>query len=167
MSLSSGKAMIRLQEMTAAEFAAFVERETPSYAAENVRLGLWSTAEALERARSEFAKLLPKGLATPDHYLRTIVTQDRGERVGEVWYCRRTDESGPHLWIYWIGVEPAYRRRGYGLATLRELEHEARRLGLGRIALHVFGDNTGAQAAYTRAGYLPRNIIMVRQVPER
>ncbi len=39
---------------------------------------------------------------------------------------------------------------------------QAQKRGLSGIALHVFGQNTGAQALYQKLGYLPTNINMFK-----
>jgi GNAT superfamily N-acetyltransferase len=148
--------------MTDTELAAYLASSIPSYAASHVRTGEWSETGSIDRSRTEHERLLPDGVATPDHYLRTIVDPTSGRRVGEVWYHVRRDGGRPQVWIYWIGIEPEFRRHGYAAATFRVVEDEARRLGADRVALHVFGDNAGAQALYSKLGYVATNIVMAK-----
>jgi GNAT superfamily N-acetyltransferase len=154
--------VIRLEPMSAAELAAYLARSIPAYAASHVRTGEWSEAGSLERSRTEHERLLPDGVATADHCLRTIVDATNGRRVGEVWYHVRRDGDRPQVWIYWIGIDPEFRRRGYAEATFHVVEDEARRLGAVRIALHVFGDNPGARALYSKLGYVATNVVMAK-----
>ncbi|PRO67095.1 GNAT family N-acetyltransferase [Alkalicoccus urumqiensis] len=52
-----------------------------------------------------------------------------------------------------MGVAPAYQRRGWGRALLREVECAARTMGLGKLELTVAVPNKGAYALYEQAGY--------------
>ena len=61
-------------------------------------------------------------------------------------------------------VMPEHRRQGHAYGALLALEHEARRLGLTGVALHVFGHNTTAQARYAKLGYSPTNINLFKSL---
>jgi len=148
--------------MTAEELVAYLARSIPEYAAEHVRTGEWTEAEALERSRADHAALLPEGVASPGHFLRTVHDAGTGRRVGEVWYGLRSVGERPE--VYWIGIDPAFRRRGYAAATFRAVEDEARRLGADRLALHVFGANTGARALYETLGFVPVDLVLAKPV---
>jgi ribosomal protein S18 acetylase RimI-like enzyme len=156
--------MIQLVPMTPRELQAFLERSIPEYAAEHVRAGRWRKEDSVERSRAEHEHLLPNGVESPDNYLRTVVDPERGERVGEVWYTLQKQEGWPQLFVYWIGIDENHRRRGYASEVLRKVEEEARRLGASRVALHVFGDNTGARTLYEKLGYSTTNVLMAKPV---
>ncbi len=156
--------MIRVEPMDAARFASFLEESIVRYAEENVRTGRWETAHAVESSRTEHARLLPQGLATPHEYLRTIVAGDPGERVGDLWYSHRSEGGPRQVWIFWIGIDPAHRRRGYAAEALAIVEAEARRLGSTRVGLHVFAFNAGARALYERLGYAATNLVMWKEL---
>ncbi len=65
-------------------------------------------------------------------------------------YPKRRGDWG---WIGSIGVRPAWRRRGLGLALLRESFRRFRRAGETTVALGVDAENpTGAVRLYERAG---------------
>ncbi len=49
-------------------------------------------------------------------------------------------------------VRPAYRRRGYATAILRESLVEARRIGLGEVLVCCDDDNTGSASVIERCG---------------
>jgi ribosomal protein S18 acetylase RimI-like enzyme len=151
--------------MTPAEAESYLARSVEQFAADRVRAGLSERAEALSQARAELDRLLPRGLETPDHYFRAVLDEGTGERVGEVWYALERTGGTTQLFVCWIGIDEAHRRRGFAQATLLLLEGEARRLGVPRIALHVFGHNTGARSLYTKLGYVPTNIRMAKTLP--
>ncbi len=152
--------MIRLEPMAEARFREFWEATIARYADDNVAAGRWAPAGALARSRAEHERLLPKGLATPDEYLRDILDAASGERVGEVWYSHRSEDGPKQIWIFWLGIDPAHRRHGYAEAALAAVEGEARRLGSDRVGLHVFAANTGARALYEKVGFVTTNLVM-------
>ena len=147
--------------MTDAEYAAWVEATVPAYAADKVAAGQWTSDVALEKSRKEFAELLPQGLATPDNHLHTIVDDD-GAPVGILWFAVVTKFGARSAYVFDVGVSPSRRREGHARRAFAALEAEARRLGLHGIALHVFGDNTGAQALYAQLGFRPTNISLFK-----
>jgi len=155
--------MVRLRPMSPTELDVLLERLTPDYAADHVRSGQWDEGDAVARSRREIARLVPEGVRTPNQFLRTIVDDSGDQRVGEVWYALQTMERvRPQVFVYWLGIDLPFRRRGYAAQVLRWMEDEARRLGADRIALHVFADNTGAQALYAREGYVSTNVLMAK-----
>ncbi len=156
--------MARLDPMTPEEYRAFLEWIVPEYANDHVRAGRWRPNDALERSRAEFDQLLPQGVETADHFLRTIHDEQTGTRVGEVWYALRELEGWPMVFVYWIGILKDHRRKGYAAQAFREIESEAKKLGAERIALHVFSDNEGAIAFYRQLGYIPTDLIMSKRV---
>jgi ribosomal protein S18 acetylase RimI-like enzyme len=146
------------------ELQGFLERSIPDYAEAHVRAGRWKPEDAVERSRAEHAQLLPQGVRTPDHYLRTVREGPSGPRVGEVWFALQRQEGWPQLFVYWVGIDPDQRRRGYATEVFRLIEAEAKRLGAARLALHVFGENSGARTLYEKLGYRVTNLIMVKPV---
>jgi ribosomal protein S18 acetylase RimI-like enzyme len=149
--------------MTPEEFRLFLDRSVPDYARSHVQAGRWKESEAVDRSRAEYAQLLPQGIDTPDNFLRTV-QDERGARVGEVWFALRKQEGWPLMFVYWIGIDEAHRRKGYASEVLRVVEGEAKRLGAPRVALHVFGDNVAARALYEKLGYATTNVIMAKPV---
>jgi len=156
-------AKIELVPMTSEQFGAWLPGTIAGYAAEHVRTGRWSEEEALERSREEHHRLLPDGLATPDHHLWNVVPAGGGEAVGMVWF-QALHKPAPSAFIYNIEIYPQFRRRGYAEQAMLELEKEARRLGLESIRLHVFGHNTAARPLYEKLGYVPTNINMLKRL---
>jgi RimJ/RimL family protein N-acetyltransferase len=156
--------VIRVEPMTEARFVGFLEESILRYAEENVRTGRWDAATGVEQSRKEHARLLPQGLATPHEYLRSIFAVDTGDRVGDLWYSYRGEGGPRQVWIFWIGIDPTHRRRGYAAEALRTVEVEARRLGSTRVGLHVFAFNSGARALYEKLGYAPTNVVMWKEL---
>jgi len=154
--------MTTLIPMRPETFPSFVEEAVASYAADNVTAGRWPAAGAEARARTDFDRLLPQGLATPGHHLCEIEDEDMRQSVGFVWFAEVGDEGTRSGFLYSIRVKPEFRGRGYAKAALGQVERLAEGMGLHGIALHVFGFNTGAQALYRSLGYGITGINMVK-----
>jgi ribosomal protein S18 acetylase RimI-like enzyme len=149
--------------MTAAQFEAWLPTAIETYASENVRNGRWSEDEAMQKSRDEHDKLLPDGVATPDHHLWSIVRTSDRQPVGILWINLQKSPR-PTVWVYSIEIEPQFRRRGYAKAAMLRLETEAKRLGAETIRLHVFGHNTAARPLYEQLGYVATNINMAKSL---
>lgn len=159
-------AVTRLEPMSADEFRDSFERAILRVAEENVRRGLWVAGMALEAARSEVNQLLPQGRDTPGFSFSKIVDETTNEKVGETWYAVDSKGGRAHFWVHWIMVEPPFRRRGYGRATLEELATMARGAGADRIGLHVLADNSDALGLYGALGYRPTSLRMARRLTQ-
>lgn len=150
--------------MTESTYAAFVSRSIKDYAEDHIRDGLWSSATALEESAKEFAKLLPEGIKTPDHYLFTVVDEGTQRPVGMVWYMVRPGPQGKTGFIYDIHMDKDARGQGYGTQTLNTLEQDAKSRGVTSLSLHVFGHNEGAFRLYQRTGYRMTHIMMAKDI---
>lgn len=162
-------ARVELVPMTEAEFGAFLAVAVPTYAQDKVAAGNWQRGQALELAAQAFQQLLPNGLATPDHFLFSIVAETGSTPaaqtpVGVLWFA--VGETGPNrtAFLYNLEVYAPFRRRGYGAQALQAFEEKAIQLGLTSIGLHVFGFNRGAQAMYEKMGYIVTNINMAKSL---
>ncbi len=87
-----------------------------------------------------------------------------GETVGNLWLAEREDSFQPGLFVYNVFVEDAHRGRGYGKAAMLVAEEEARRRGLERVALNVFGGNAVARELYLSLGYEENAIAMSKKL---
>ncbi|MCI4367327.1 MAG: GNAT family N-acetyltransferase, partial [Thermoplasmata archaeon] len=134
------------------------------HAAEGVSRGLWTEAACLEASRSDFSQLLPNGQATPGYRFCVLLSGDPPTRVGETWFNVQSKGGKVHLWVDWLWIDPAFRRRGLGRQALRCLEDEAARSGADRIGLHVFAENAPAIALYTGLGYAPTSFRMAKPI---
>ncbi len=150
-----------LVPMTEAEFSAYADEAVPAYAAEKVAAGQWAPDEALALSRRSLAELLPQGLRTPDHHLYTV-RDGEGVAVGVLWMAVQARAGVRIAYVYDVAIRAGHRRRGHAQRAFAALEEEARALGLGGVALHVFGHNTAAQALYAALGYRPTNINLYK-----
>lgn len=139
--------------MTEPAYARFEEAAVAGYADDNVRAGRWPAEGALERSRNEHERLLPQGLATPDHHLFTIHDDVEGVDVGVLWLAVTQHPTGRSGFVYDVDIIPEHRRKGHARAAFKALEAVARELGLSDIGLHVFAYNEAAQALYRSLGY--------------
>lgn len=154
--------MIALVPMTEKEFQVFFERLVREYAADKVRAGNWSEAEALERSRSETEKYLPQGVHTEGNFVCKLLNEN-DEAVGVLWYAQLKDRPKTGF-IFDFEIHEPYRRRGYASQALAALEPQARSTGIKRLELHVFGYNTAARELYKKAGYFETNINMAKEI---
>lgn len=153
--------------MDEAEYEAWATRKVGEYAADHAKSDGTTVEDALERARQEFATLLPAGLRSPNMHLLRACDADSGEPVGLLWLAERGAAGRRQAFIYDIEVHPGLRGRGYGRALLTAAEDEARRLGLARISLHVFGHNTAAIRLYETSGFAVTNLLMAKELPAK
>jgi RimJ/RimL family protein N-acetyltransferase len=154
--------MITLQPMTDADFHIYLEKAIPEYAREKVQAGNWSETEALERSRKEYEGYLPQGAQTAENFLFMLVNE-AGEKVGFLWYALQPKQPGWGF-IYDFEVYAPFRRRGYASQALALLDQDARRHGLNKLELHVFGHNLPARELYKKAGFVESNIMMLKQL---
>jgi mycothiol synthase len=77
-----------------------------------------------------------------------------GDEIAGICLCRADQTGEPDTgWVSVLGVRPAWRRRGLGLALLRHAFGEFRTRGRERAGLGVDAENTtGAVRLYERAG---------------
>ena len=133
-----------------------------SYAGGMIRDGGLDSAAASSKAQRGLGFLFPDGVC-PDEQSVYVLDVD-GERVGELWIGERDDESGRCLWVCNIEVAHEHRRRGFGKQAMLFVEAEARRRGIGRVALNVFGGNEAARDLYRSLGYEERAVSMSKAV---
>lgn len=152
--------MVTFRPMSEAEFDAFKAFLTVEYE-QDVAGGLGVPVEEVrEQARQQLDTLMKDGIASSEHRYWQVVAPEVGD-VGVLWVMLRPRQEA---FIYFIGIDEAYRGKGYGEQTMRELEAVMRSQGVKRIALNVFGDNTVAQRLYQRVGYRAAAITMVKDV---
>ena len=145
--------MLELKLMTQAEFASYSEDAIARYAEENVKAGIWTSADALTNARKAFQDLLPVGLQTQDNLLYSIKQRATGENVGVIWIKILHDRNPYTAYIYDLVIFHAFRKRGYARQVLLAIEGITTDHGAVSIALHVFAHNGVAQRLYRDAGY--------------
>jgi ribosomal protein S18 acetylase RimI-like enzyme len=155
---------VRLVELGDSPYHDYRKDLVRHYAADKVRAGAWSQAEAEGRAARDVDGLLPEGPATQGHFLHSVRDDSTDVEVGIVWFALRDSGVGRSVWIYDIIIHENFRRRGYASRTLELVEVRARALGAGSVELHVFGHNHGARALYEKMGYNETSITMAKPI---
>jgi ribosomal protein S18 acetylase RimI-like enzyme len=154
----------RLEPMTQARYESWLAATIKDYAAEKVASGNYPDDDtSLDRSKAEFDALLPQGLQTPGHEIRSMIDED-DQAVGYVWFTIESRPQGRVVFIYDIAVDPEFRRRGHAQAALAAVEEYARANDCIGVMLHVFGSNAGARELYRKAGYEETNVIMLKRV---
>ena len=156
--------MVQFNPMDVFTYNSFVANAIEEYATEKSLAGHWHPDEALRLSREAYNKLLPQGLSTPDNYLMVVKDLETFEIVGSIWFNQQRQGAHSSIWIYDIVIFEEYRRRGFGVQTMALLEEESRKLGAGKIELHVFSHNPSAISLYTKCGYQTTSLNMQKIV---
>ncbi|MYL56771.1 GNAT family N-acetyltransferase [Virgibacillus halodenitrificans] len=146
---------ISLEKMNATEFQQYLNYAIRNYADEHIKAGDREQEDAINKATSEFEKLLPENEKTDNNYLFTI--RSNNQEVGMIWLAQRTSDEG---FIYDVNIWDGNQGKGYGKQAMIELETVAKKIGLKSIGLHVFGHNKVARDLYKKIGYIETNIKM-------
>ena len=149
---------VKLRPMRNDEFADWLPQMRDDYARSMIEEGGVSPESASQRAAAQTEQLFP-GERPSDEQLVFVVEAD-GEAVGELWLADRDDVLQRCLFVYQIHIAEAHRGRGCGKAAMLLAEEEARRRGIDRLALNVFGRNTVARRLYRSLGYDENAIAM-------
>jgi RimJ/RimL family protein N-acetyltransferase len=155
---------VRFVELQDGPYREYNKNLVRHYAADKVRAGAWSQAEAEWRAARDVDGLLPEGPATRNHFLYSVRDDAMGVEVGTVWFALRDSGVGRSVWIYDIIIHDTFRRKGYASRTLDLVEERARDLGAKSVELHVFGHNRSARALYEKMGYKETSITMAKPI---
>ena len=145
------------------EFAAWLPQVLDGYARSMTDHGGFSPEAAQAKAEADTGQLFPDGRPAAGQLV--FVIEADGEPVGDLWLAERDDMSGrPCLFVYDVHVDDAHQGRGYGKAAMLFAEEEARRRGVGRVALNVFGRNEVARRLYRSLGYEENAVAMSKTV---
>jgi GNAT superfamily N-acetyltransferase len=141
------------------EFAGWLPKMRDAYARDMIEDGGLPRDVAEAKADADLEQLFPCGRVSAEQLV--FVLDVDGEAVGDLWLCEREDSAhGPCLFVYDVRVDEARRGSGYGKAAMLLAEKEARRRGLRRVALNVFGRNTVARDLYRSLGYEENAVAM-------
>ena len=144
------------------EFERWLPKMRQGYAEDMIRNGGVAEERAHAKASNDVEQLFPGERPSPDQLV--FVIEADGEPVGDLWVAERDGDLEPSLWIYDVHVAEAHRGRGYGRAAMLYAEEEARRRGIGQVALMVLGGNEVARGLYRSLGYVENAVFMSRQV---
>jgi ribosomal protein S18 acetylase RimI-like enzyme len=153
---------LQLRPITDEEFDDWFPRMRDGYAEDMAQDAGADPEKARTMAASQMESLFPGG--RPSEQQLVYVVEADGERVGELWLCDRDDAFQHALFIYFVGIDEAQRGKGYGKAAMLLAEAEARRLGVDRIALNVFGRNEVARNLYRSLGYEENAVAMSKKL---
>jgi GNAT superfamily N-acetyltransferase len=153
---------LSLRPLSSEEFESWFPRMRDGYAEDMARDAGIPSEKAAALAASQMDGLFPGGVPSPEQLI--YVLEADGERVGELWVCDRDDALQHALFIYFVEIDEEHRGKGYGRAAMELAESEARRLGLGRVALNVFGKNEVARNLYRSCGYEENAVSMSKKL---
>lgn len=153
---------VQLRPMTDEEFEVWHPKMLAGYVDHMSGEGGMDAGEAEATAASQMESLFPGGKQS-DAQLVYVLEAD-GEPVGHLWVCDRDDPFQHALFVYFVGIDEAHRGKGYGKAAMQLAEEEARRLGIDKIALNVFGRNEVARNLYRSLGYEENAIAMSKRL---
>ena len=159
--------MVELISLSSSEFDQYWKDDIQRYAGENVKAGYWAKEGAIRRSQSEHKRVLPDGLATPGHFIYSIINPENGERVGIVWFFLQKRAKPPACFIYDLFIFEKHRRKGYGTDALRAVEETVSKKNIRSINLHVFNHNRAAKRLYEKAGFKASGISMMKKVISR
>jgi len=151
----------KIRPMSQSEFEVWLPHCVKEYANDKARTMQISIDQALKLSEQSFAEGLPEGLDTANNFLFTILT-DNDDIVGTIWFNISTTWDITSAFIYDLEIAPAHRRKGHAQNALRLIEHEAKKHGATKLALHVFAFNHGATELYKKLGYQTTDISMAK-----
>jgi ribosomal protein S18 acetylase RimI-like enzyme len=144
------------------EFAAWLPLMSERYAADMVEHAGMSQERATAKAATEIEHLFPGGIPAAQHSVYVIEAD--GEPVGDLWLTQREETMEPCLFVYDVHLDEQCRGRGYGRAAMAFAEEEARRRGIDRVSLNVFGGNEVARGLYRSLGYEENAVAMSKKL---
>jgi ribosomal protein S18 acetylase RimI-like enzyme len=153
---------IRLEPMTDEQYRAYRDSAEDGYAKQIAESGSLPWEDAVQKAANDFARSLPKGLATPDSHLLTAYDGDT--EVGILWLRIETQAAGRRAHVGDVQVHEGVRRKGYGRLIMTAAEALGRDLGASTIGLTVWGHNVGARALYDQLGYETTSVQMRKRL---
>src|SRR5512146_2186535 len=149
---------VQLRPMRDEEFADWLPRMRDDYARSMIEEGGISPEKGTEMAAAQTEQLFPGERPAPGQLV--FVVEAGGEAVGELWLADRDDVLQRCFFVYQVYIAEQHRGRGYGKAAMLLAEAEARRRGIPRLALNVFGGNTVARRLYASLAYVENAVAM-------
>lgn len=157
--------MIKFRNITQQEFEKYREYSIKDYAEDLIRSKIETEENAMKSALSEFNTILPRGLNTPDNHIY-VIENEAAESIGLIWYGRDFNEEAA-AYIFDFLILEKFRKKGYGTASLLEIEKDVKAHGYTKISLNVFNFNEGAHSLYELNGYKPSNIFEGHMIMEK
>ena len=156
---------IRLRPLREDEFDAYFAHGRMAYARDMVDQAGLSREAAEAKAEHDWTSLLGQGLSSSGQFLFAVEDAATGERVGDLWYAEREDESGGNAaFVYSVEIFESFRGRGLGRRAMLLIEEHARSRGLTQISLTVFGGNDVARSLYRSLDYSETAVFMAKDL---
>ena len=76
-----------------------------------------------------------------------------GREYGAIVATALIGHDGHRGWVYYVAVEPAYQKKGFGRIIMGAAEEWLRDAGVAKMQLMVRPENTGVRAFYESIGY--------------
>jgi ribosomal protein S18 acetylase RimI-like enzyme len=149
---------LRLRPLREDEYANWRRLLVDGYATDIEVHGDTPRQAALQKAEADTERILPQALQTAGHAI--YVLESDGRAVGGLWLAEREMDGRRALFVYDLHVDEQERGKGFGRGAMLLAEEEARRRGIERIELNVFGGNTVARGLYRSLGYVERAVSM-------
>jgi ribosomal protein S18 acetylase RimI-like enzyme len=154
---------MKIKLMSETEYNIWAPRSRASYAADKMRANSLTQEEAEKTAQDDFNRLLPDGRNSKDNFLFSA-KDECGNILGFIWFCVRGAEGNRRAFICDVIIEEQHRGKGYGKQMMLLVEQEAKKEGLNRIGLHVFGFNDTAIRLYQSLGYATTDLVMEKSL---
>lgn len=154
---------VTARSITEDEYPAWLTAEQQNYISDIVRSGSRTPEEAKLKSDQDFERLLPEGLATPDHTI--LALEAAGEVIGTGW-LNHGFLSGV-TFGYSLEVHQEHRGKGYGRDAMAVGERATVAGGDSALMFNVFGGNLVAMNLYTTAGYAVVDEIRSIELPAR
>ncbi|MFX1251809.1 MAG: GNAT family N-acetyltransferase [Promethearchaeota archaeon] len=128
----------------------------------------YTTAKSDEEMQEELLQFINSFAKTGIFLAETDTKEFTGflwvsiRKGGELW-----DFEDSPAWIYDIKVLPEFRRQGLGRKFLLKAEEWAKKEGLPKIALHVFGHNKPAINLYDSFGYIMKSCYFQKELTSK
>jgi ribosomal protein S18 acetylase RimI-like enzyme len=151
-----------LRPMEPSDYAIWMPRLRREYINDKIRANGYTLVEATKVGDESFARLLPEGLSTQNHFF--FVAQDQSQTVGYAWIHTRPIGGEIQSYIYDVVVEEEARGKGFGRKLMLALETKSKELGASRLALHVFGFNERAIKLYQSLGFETTDLSMEKRL---
>jgi GNAT superfamily N-acetyltransferase len=140
---------VTARPMTETEYPQWLAAEKAAYVADIVRAGALPPEAARMKSDTDYAELIPQGLATEGNSF--LVLERAGVAIGTGWL--KHGHMPGITFGYSLEVHAEHRGRGYGRAAMAVGEQATVAAGDSALMFNVFGGNSVAMNLYTSAGY--------------
>ncbi len=153
--------MVTLREMTDAEYPAYRTLFIAEYAQDLQDSRGYSAQKATDIATHAIDVSLTEGPNTAANNLWCILPENDSDTiVGYFWLVRKADAC----WVSDFCLLPAWRGRGYGRASLAQMEARIAEQQVSEIGLRVAVNNPTAKALYEKSGFQITGFNMIKRI---